>query len=106
MKNEICYIRGLIDFIFGRGRSIFRVKSMMKTSFFGSRLIIIMDLQSCEVFVITDRRVMEDDSGFVFVEGKVYGGGNACLGRAKGAYSRVVFVRNFYLLELSCMSLN
>ncbi|KAG5237115.1 pectinesterase [Salix suchowensis] len=64
------YKGSLIDFIFGHGRSIFH---------------------SCEVFVITDMRVMEDDSGFVFVEGKIYGGGNACSGRAKGAYSRVVF---------------
>ncbi|KAJ6768512.1 ACYL-COA THIOESTER HYDROLASE YBHC-RELATED [Salix koriyanagi] len=81
-----CYIQGSIDFIFGRGRSIFN---------------------SCEVFVIADMRVdilgsitahnreSEDDSGFVFIKGKFYGIGNVYLGRAKGAYSRVVFAKSY-----------
>ncbi|KAJ6902785.1 pectinesterase 67 [Populus alba x Populus x berolinensis] len=81
-----CYIQGSIDFIFGRGRSIFH---------------------SCEVFVIADMRVdilgsitahnreTEDDSGFVFIKGKLYGIGNVYLGRAKGAYSRVVFAKAY-----------
>ena len=65
------------------------------------------DLQSCEVFVIADMRVdilgsitahnreSEDDSGFVFIKGKFYGIGNVYLGRAKGAYSRVVFAKSY-----------
>ncbi|KAF2289062.1 hypothetical protein GH714_025554 [Hevea brasiliensis] len=81
-----CYIQGSIDFIFGRARSIFH---------------------SCELFVIEDLRVKilgsitahnresDDDSGFVFVKGKVYGIGNVYLGRAKGAYSRTVFAKAY-----------
>ncbi|EEF39358.1 probable pectinesterase 67 [Ricinus communis] len=81
-----CYIQGSIDFIFGRARSIFH---------------------SCELFVIADLRVKihgsitahnresHDDSGFVFVKGKVYGIGDVYLGRAKGAYSRTIFAKTY-----------
>ncbi|KAF6176280.1 hypothetical protein GIB67_023571 [Kingdonia uniflora] len=82
---ENCYIQGSIDFIFGRGQSIF---------------------QSCEIFVVGDARVkihgsitaqnkqtLEEDSGFVFIKGKVYGIGRSYLGRARGAYSRVIFAK-------------
>jgi len=82
-----CYIQGSIDFIFGRGRSIFH---------------------SCEIFVISDKRVKihgsvtaqnrqsaNENSGFVFVKGKVYGIGGVYLGRAKGAYSRVIFAKTY-----------
>ncbi|XP_030474634.1 probable pectinesterase 67 [Syzygium oleosum] len=82
-----CYVQGSIDFIFGRGRSVFH---------------------SCEIFVIDDKRVSihgsitaqnresaEENSGFVFVKGKVYGVGDVYLGRAKGAYSRVVFAKTY-----------
>ncbi|OMO58492.1 Pectinesterase, catalytic [Corchorus olitorius] len=82
-----CYIQGSIDFIFGRGRSIYN---------------------NCEIFVLQDKRVRihgsitaqnrespKDNSGFVFVRGKVYGIGNTYLGRAKGAYSTVVFAKTY-----------
>ncbi|XP_040999828.1 probable pectinesterase 67 [Juglans microcarpa x Juglans regia] len=82
-----CYIQGSIDFIFGRGRSVFH---------------------SCEIFVISDKRVTihgsitaqnrgsaNENSGFVFVKGKVYGIGGVYLGRAKGAHSRVVFAQTY-----------
>ncbi|XVF38872.1 hypothetical protein REPUB_Repub20aG0139600 [Reevesia pubescens] len=83
-----CYIQGSIDFIFGRARSIFH---------------------SCEIFVLQDKRIAipgsitaqnrespHDNSGFVFVKGKVYGvGGRSYLGRAKGAYSTVVFAKTY-----------
>ncbi|XP_010259708.1 PREDICTED: probable pectinesterase 67 [Nelumbo nucifera] len=82
-----CYIQGSIDFIFGQGQSVFF---------------------SCEIFVIADTRVKisgsitaqnrqneNDDSGFVFLKGKVYGIGGVYLGRAKGAYSRVVFAKTY-----------
>ncbi|KAJ4722003.1 Pectinesterase [Melia azedarach] len=81
------YIQGSIDFIFGRGRSIF---------------------DNCEIFVIADKRIKihgsitaqnresnTDNSGFVFIKGKVYGIGDVYLGRAKGAYSRVVFAKTY-----------
>ncbi|XP_010027105.3 probable pectinesterase 67 [Eucalyptus grandis] len=82
-----CYIQGSIDFIFGRGQSVFH---------------------SCEIFVIDDKRVAihgsitaqnresaDENSGFVFVKGKVYGISDVYLGRAKGPYSRVVFAKTY-----------
>ncbi|XP_050290805.1 probable pectinesterase 67 [Quercus robur] len=82
-----CYIQGSVDFIFGRGRSVFH---------------------SCEIFVIGDKRVKirgsvtaqnreseNDYSGFVFVKGKVYGVGSVYLGRAKGPHSRVLFAKTY-----------
>ncbi|KAI4344777.1 hypothetical protein L6164_011967 [Bauhinia variegata] len=84
---DSCYIQGSIDFIFGRGRSLFR---------------------SCEIFVIDDKRVSihgsitahnreseKEDSGFVFLKGRVYGIGGVYLGRAKGAYSTVLFAKTY-----------
>ncbi|KAK3188755.1 hypothetical protein Dsin_028316 [Dipteronia sinensis] len=82
-----CYIQGSIDFIFGRGRSLF---------------------DNCELFVVADQRVSihgsitaqnredeGDNSGFVFIKGKVYGIGNVYLGRAKGPYSRTIFAKTY-----------
>ncbi|KAF8387648.1 hypothetical protein HHK36_026302 [Tetracentron sinense] len=82
-----CYIQGSIDFIFGRGRSVFH---------------------SCEIFVVADCRVQihgsitaqnrqsgDENSGFVFIKGKVYGIGDVYLGRARGAYSRVIFAKTY-----------
>ncbi|XP_022761279.1 probable pectinesterase 67 [Durio zibethinus] len=82
-----CYIQGSIDFIFGRARSIFH---------------------NCEIFVLQDKRVQihgsitaqnrespHDNSGFVFIKGKVYGIGGVYLGRAKGAYSTVIFAKTY-----------
>ncbi|KAJ4850349.1 putative pectinesterase 67 [Turnera subulata] len=81
-----CYVHGSIDFIFGRARSIF---------------------YKCELFVIADmrvkihgsitahNRVKHDNSGYVFIGGKVYGIGGVYLGRAKGPYSRVVFAKTY-----------
>ncbi|XP_020597547.1 probable pectinesterase 67 [Phalaenopsis equestris] len=84
---ESCYIQGNIDFIFGRGQSIF---------------------QSCEIFVLPDRRTAilgsitaqnrqspNDSSGFVFIKCKVYGVDEVYLGRAKGAHSRVIFAKSY-----------
>ncbi|KAF7806824.1 putative pectinesterase 67 [Senna tora] len=80
---DSCYIQGSIDFIFGRGRSYFH---------------------NCEIFVIDDKRTSikgsitahnrehaNEETGFVFNKGRVYGIGGVYLGRAKGAFSRVVF---------------
>ncbi|KAM7278616.1 hypothetical protein ACFE04_005750 [Oxalis oulophora] len=82
-----CYIQGSIDFIFGRARTIF---------------------ESCEIFVVDDKRISikgsitaqnreseHDNSGFVFIKGKVYGIGGVYLGRAKGPYSRVIFAKTY-----------
>ncbi|XP_058083251.1 probable pectinesterase 67 [Magnolia sinica] len=85
---ENCYITGSIDFIFGRGRSIFK---------------------SCEIFVVADDRTTirgsitahnrqreDDNSGFIFIKGKVYGVGGVYLGRARAAYSRVIFTKTYF----------
>ncbi|XP_003594727.2 probable pectinesterase 67 [Medicago truncatula] len=84
---ESCYIQGSIDFIFGRGRTIF---------------------QNCEIFVVDDKRISirgsitaanreneSEMSGFIFIKGKVYGIGGVYLGRAKGPYSRVIFAKTY-----------
>ncbi|KAF5177181.1 Pectinesterase [Thalictrum thalictroides] len=84
---EDCYVQGSIDFIFGRARSIFH---------------------KCEIFVVSDDRVeiggsitaqsresAGEKSGLVFVEGRIYGVGGVYLGRAKGAYSRVIFAKTY-----------
>ncbi|THU45573.1 hypothetical protein C4D60_Mb02t19410 [Musa balbisiana] len=86
---ESSYIQGNIDFIFGRGQSIFQESS-------------------CEIFVLHDKRIKilgsitaqnrpssDDSSGFVFLKGKVYGVGDAYLGRAKGPHSRVIFAKTY-----------
>lgn len=41
------------------------------------------------------RKSAKEASGFVFVKGKVYGIGGVYLGRAKGAFSRVVFAKTY-----------
>lgn len=66
-------------------------------------------VQDCEIFVIGDKRVSikgsvtanhrksaDECSGFVFIKGKVYGvGDHVYLGRAKGAFSRVVYAETY-----------
>ncbi|KAI3696592.1 hypothetical protein L6452_28984 [Arctium lappa] len=82
-----CYIQGSIDVIFGRARSIFH---------------------DCEIFVIMDNRMeilgsvtahtrtsISENTGFVFIRGKVYGIAHAFLGRPKGDHSRVVFANTY-----------
>ncbi|RDX79873.1 putative pectinesterase 67, partial [Mucuna pruriens] len=89
---DACYIQGSIDFIFGRGRTIFH---------------------NCEIFVIDDKRVKihgsitahnrENESemnGFIFIKGKVYGIGAVYLGRAKGPYSRVIFSETYLSMTI------
>ncbi|KAK4775809.1 hypothetical protein SAY87_023770 [Trapa incisa] len=92
---ESCYIQGSVDFIFGRGRSVF---------------------QSCEIFVIDDKRLKihgsitaqnresdGDKSGFVFLKGKVYGTSDVYLGRAKDNDGFVIAVdSNIYQAEFHC----
>uniref|UniRef100_A0A7N0T1V0 Pectinesterase n=1 Tax=Kalanchoe fedtschenkoi TaxID=63787 RepID=A0A7N0T1V0_KALFE len=83
-----CYIQGSVDFIFGRARSLFH---------------------NCELFVISDKRIEilgsiaaqnrqseDDESGFVFNKGKIYGIDQVYLGRVKSPYSRVLFA-NMYM---------
>ncbi|KAF3341787.1 putative pectinesterase 67 [Carex littledalei] len=90
---ESCYIQGNIDFIFGRGQSLF---------------------QSCEIFVLPDgrndilgsitaqnRKSEKCTSGFVFLKGKVYGVGEVYLGRANEPFSRVIFANTYFSKTIS-----
>ena len=42
-----------------------------------------------------NRESANENSGFVFVKGKVYGVDEVYLGRAKGPYSRVLFAKTY-----------
>ncbi|KAI3417317.1 Pectinesterase [Psidium guajava] len=80
-----CYIEGAIDFIFGRGQSIFKDCTMNVTA------------NSPPYYVRNSwvtaqgRESPDDPSGFVFEGGAVLGPGPFLLGRAYGPYSRVIF---------------
>lgn len=65
-------------------------------------------VQECEIFVINDRRMeiqgsvtahtrsgLDENTGFVFVGGRVFGTGHAFLGRPRGTHSRVVFAKTY-----------
>ena len=65
-------------------------------------------MQDCEIFVIMDNRMeilgsvtahtrssTSENTGFVFIRGKVYGIGHAFLGRPRGDHSRVVFANTY-----------
>lgn len=90
---DASYITGSIDFIFGRARSVFH---------------------NCEIFVVADKRTQirgsitahmrhneKENSGFVFLKGKVYGIGMVYLGRARAAYSTVIFAKTYLSMTIS-----
>ncbi|CAN6467964.1 unnamed protein product [Victoria cruziana] len=84
---DSCYIQGSIDFIYGQAQSLYR---------------------GCEIFVVADKRTeilgsitaqnrqyAEQNGGFVFLKGRVYGIGKIYLGRARGEYARVIFSHTY-----------
>ncbi|KAL6902255.1 hypothetical protein ACP4OV_005131 [Aristida adscensionis] len=80
---ESCYIQGNIDFIFGDGQSMFQapeifVKPDRRTEIRGS-------------IAAQSRKEEADNSGFVFLKGKVYGVGEVYLGRVSDPLARVIF---------------
>ncbi|ESQ38732.1 hypothetical protein EUTSA_v10029493mg, partial [Eutrema salsugineum] len=85
-----CYIEGAIDFIWGRGQSIYQncvihVKGVVSNE-------MVNEGQLLPGFITAQGRESEQDtSGFVFKYCKIEGDGNASLGRAYRGYSRVVF---------------
>ncbi|KAH0943546.1 hypothetical protein HID58_003183 [Brassica napus] len=65
-------------------------------------------MSNCEIFVVSDKRVKpygsitahhrenaDENTGYVFIRGKVYGIDDVYLGRAKGPYSRVIFAKTY-----------
>ena len=42
------------------------------------------------------RENAEENTGYVFIRGKVYGIDEVYLGRAKGPYSRVIFAKTYF----------
>ncbi|XP_043710318.1 probable pectinesterase 55 [Telopea speciosissima] len=80
-----CYIEGAVDFIWGNGQSIYE----------GCKISVLPCLGGLVTGFITaqGRNLANENSGFVFKAGKVFGNGNAeaYLGRAYGAYSRVIW---------------
>jgi pectin methylesterase-like acyl-CoA thioesterase len=71
-------------------------------------MFIIFLMQTCEIFVVDDKRITIRGSitaasreneiemcGYIFIKCKVYGIGGVYLGRAKGPYSRVIFANSY-----------
>ncbi|VVB00069.1 unnamed protein product [Arabis nemorensis] len=85
-----CYIEGAIDFIWGRGQSIYQkctiyVRGVTSTE-------VVKDGGMLLGFITAQGRESEQDtSGFVFNNCVIKGNGKAFLGRAYRGYSRVVF---------------
>ncbi|KAG6538251.1 hypothetical protein ZIOFF_003364 [Zingiber officinale] len=86
---ESCYVQGNIDFIFGRGQSIFQASILTFASRLHNRKKILGSITA------QNRESADETSGFVFHKAKVYGVGDVYLGRAKGAYSRVIFAETY-----------
>ncbi|KAL5745453.1 hypothetical protein ACOSP7_026599 [Xanthoceras sorbifolium] len=80
-----CYIEGAIDFIFGRGQSIF------EDCLINSTVSLRLGNVGPSYITAQGRQSKSDPSGFVFVRGQVVGSGDTYLGRAYGLFSRVIF---------------
>ncbi|XP_062085818.1 putative pectinesterase 52 [Humulus lupulus] len=82
-----CYIEGAVDFIFGYAQSYYEKTSINVT---------VGKMQNNNVEYIgyitaQGRASAEDSGGFVFEGGSISGSGQVYLGRAYGAFSRVIF---------------
>ncbi|XP_057999404.1 probable pectinesterase 29 [Hevea brasiliensis] len=83
-----CYIQGTIDFIWGKGQSVYKnCVFNATTGMLGGR---------AGYITAQGRANSNDPSGFVFLSGFIYSTGPVYLGRAYNQYSRVVF-KNTYM---------
>jgi len=84
-----CYIEGSIDFIFGHGQSTYKGCEL--------HAIAVADRGGYLPGSITaqNRATPGENSGFVFIACKITGTGQVFLGRAWGAYSRVIFAYTY-----------
>ncbi|OAY42403.1 hypothetical protein MANES_09G177300v8 [Manihot esculenta] len=85
-----CYIEGAIDFIWGRGQSVYEGCVLNATT--GA-------LGKAGYITAQGRESSNDTSGFVFLSCSIYGTGPVDLGRAYRQFSRVVF-RNTYMSDV------
>ncbi|GFP92856.1 probable pectinesterase 29 [Phtheirospermum japonicum] len=84
-----CKIVGAVDFIFGRGQSIYEKCSI-------SMIAGNVRPSSTGYIAAQARASQKDDSGFVFKHCNVTGKGNIFLGRAWKSYSRVIYYNSFF----------
>lgn len=83
---KTCYIEGSIDFIFGHGQSTYK----------GCQLNVTADKGYLSGSITAQNRASPaENSGFVFIACKITGTGQVFLGRAWGAYSRVIFAYTY-----------
>ncbi|KDP23394.1 hypothetical protein JCGZ_23227 [Jatropha curcas] len=88
---KFCYIEGAIDFIWGRGQSVYqRCVINAKTGILNG---------TAGYITAQGRRSPNDEDGFSFLSCYIYGTGPVYLGRAYGQYSTVVF-RTSYLSDV------
>ncbi|KAE8671751.1 putative pectinesterase 68 [Hibiscus syriacus] len=101
-----CYIEGSIDFIFGNGRSMYKLKGKEESFFsYQSEPFVCQKLVDCELHSIATRfgsiaahgrNSPDEKTGFAFVSCKVTGTGPLYVGRAMGQYSRIVYAYTYF----------
>ncbi|KAL0690836.1 hypothetical protein Bca4012_090515 [Brassica carinata] len=85
-------------FFFSLHNTLFDTSKVPSTS----SSVVKLPFYNCEIFVVSDKRVKpygsitahhikkaDENTGYVFIRGKVYGIDDVYLGRAKGPYSRM-----------------
>ncbi|KAI6684581.1 hypothetical protein NL676_030494 [Syzygium grande] len=77
-----CYISGVIDFIWGRGQSVYK-NCLVET--------VASSIDRDGYITAQGRESADDPTAFVFIKGQVTGEGHTYLGRAWRQYSRVIF---------------